>query len=88
MTERYWSVFNSQKMTFEMKRDSEPALPQMYIPLTSRQNFRISLLNKNSEVTVNLQLAAFTRNSKSIGTLRVCAIVSLPQVFCLMNGCN
>ena len=53
----------------------------MYRPLTNQQNFRVSLLNRNFEGAVILQLVLFTQNSISVEALRVRVNVKLSQMF-------
>lgn len=60
----------------------------MYRPLTNQQNFRVSLLNRNFEGAVILQLVLFTQNSISVEALRVRVNVKLSQILCLIHGRN
>ena len=61
----------------------------MYRPLANQQNFTISVLNKNSESSVNLELLLWIQNSVSEEALRVFVIIRLLQIFFLMHGhCN
>ena len=62
------------------------AVNQLSFYLTNRQHFRISLLKRNSEGAVNLQLVLYAWNFISFEAQRVCVIVSLPQIFTLMHG--
>ena len=61
------------------------AVNQLSLKFTDH-NFRISFFHRNSEGTVDLQIVLFTRNSLSVGSLRVCVIVILPEIFCPMDG--
>ena len=52
----------------------------MYRPLTNQHNFRISLLNRNSEGAINLELELLTGNCIYVEALRVFVLNSLPQM--------
>ena len=59
------------------------AVKQLSITFTEL-NFRISLLNRDSEVAVNLKLVMFTHNSIPLEALYVSDILSLPKSFSLL----
>ena len=60
-------------MTLEINRGSKPALPEIYRPLNKKENFLISLFNRDSQGgAVNLRLVLFTENSVSLKDLGVC----------------
>ena len=61
-----WKIliyFEKYKKTLWNEAWQWAALPWFYTTLTNWQSFSISLLNRNSEGAVNLQLVLFTQNS-------------------------
>ena len=81
-------IHRSQKISFEIKHGSQPALPLIYRPLTNWQYSNISFLNRNSESAVNQELVLLTWNSMSLEAVRVCVTASLPKIFYVMYGSN
>ena len=64
-TERYWSVLKNAKNDLRNKA-RQLISPLNLKTINNGQNFWISLLNRNSEGAVNLQLKLFNQNFKSL----------------------
>ena len=87
ITERYGVSLRIQSICGKIRTRITPNADTFYaVPSTNQQIFRIRLLNRNPESVVNLQLVLLIRNSISVEALRVCAIICLRQIFCLILG--